>query len=320
MSKGNYYNASRFASGGGIRSAMICNYVKIGVRHLIKRKLYSTINISGLAIGIAACLTIWSYVEFELSYDNFHKNGNRIYRTVFTDYKNGEKLESSPRFGFGLGPALLNDVPEVETYVRTHPLYGDAVVSFQNDSGERKLFVESEIQFADSTFLDVFSFGMVYGSPATALDQPSSVVITESVANRYFGNDINPLGKSIHLSSQNRIEGDFTITAVIRDLPQNSHFEFDFLLPMHDLLKLETYRDPRAEWDWVNFNTYLVLYPEVSAKAVEGKMPPLLVKYTGPNTPGTDFILSLQPVHEIHLTPENDNVQSFKGVYFLITI
>ena len=85
----------------------------------MKRKAYSFINIFGLALGISVSLVIWQYVEFELSYDDFHKNGNRIYRTLFTDYENGEKIDSSPRFGYGLGPALLEDLPEVKTYVRT---------------------------------------------------------------------------------------------------------------------------------------------------------------------------------------------------------
>jgi putative ABC transport system permease protein len=302
------------------RLAMIQNYTKISIRHLLKRKLYSFINTFGLATGIAVSLVIWRYVAFELSYDDFHKKGDTIYRAIFTDYKNGEKLESSPRFGFGLGAALVEDVPEIRTYVRTHPLFEEAVINFQDNENNQRQFVESNIEFADSTFFDVFTFEGVYGDQATALDKPSSVVITESIAHRYFGKDTNPLGRTLHLSTRDWIRGDFTITAVIRDLPQNSHFDFDFLLPMHDLLKLESYRQPRAEWNWVNFYTYLVLYPETNLKAVEAKMPPLLVKYTGPNTPGTDFILSLQPLREIHLTPQSDNTQSFSGIYFFIAI
>lgn len=299
---------------------LLQNYFKISVRNLMKRKLYSFINVFGLSIGLAVCLVIWKYVEFELSYDNFHKNADNIYRTLFTDYVNGEKQSSSPRFGFNLGPALGSDVPEIKTFVRTHGMGGDeAVVRYRTTADDAQPFQEANIQFVDSTFLDVFTYDAIYGNVGTALDNPASVVITESIAHRYFGKDTNPLGKFLHFSTQYWVNGEYEVTAVIKDVPQNSHFNFDFLIPMHNLLQTKDYQEPRAGWDWVNFITYVVLHPNVDVHAVEAKMPPLLVKYTGPNTPGTDFKLTFQPVRELHLSEELEE-SKFSSIYFFILI
>ena len=255
---------------------LLQNYFKISLRNLVKRRLYSFINIFGLSTGLAVCLVIWKYVEFESSYDNFHKNADNIYRTLFTDYINGEKQDSSPRFGFNLGPALVSDVAEIKMYVRTHGMGGDeAVVSYQTETSDVRLFQEANIQFVDSTFLDIFTHDVIYGNEETALDKPSSVVITESIAQRYFGTEINPVGKTLHFTTHYWVDGDYEVTAVIKDVPQNSHFHFDFLIPLHNLLQLEGYRESRAGWDWVNFITYVVLQPNVNVHRVEAKMPPL---------------------------------------------
>src|SRR6478609_4136604 len=110
---------------------MIKNYLTLAVRNLLKRKLYSFITIFGLAIGVAVCLVILKYVDFDLSYDSFHKNATNIYRTTSTYYRGGELRGTSPLSGYAQGPALLADVPEVKTYVRTHPMYGGSVVSYK---------------------------------------------------------------------------------------------------------------------------------------------------------------------------------------------
>src|SRR5689334_17402359 len=111
---------------------MLKNFFILAVRNLLKRKAYSFINIFGLAIGVAVCLVILTYVDFELSYDSFHKNAARIYRTTTASYRNGEPRGTSILSGYAQGPSLLADVPEIKTYIRTHPMYGGAVVSYDH--------------------------------------------------------------------------------------------------------------------------------------------------------------------------------------------
>src|SRR5687768_2537702 len=157
---------------------MLRNYFILAIRNLKKRKLYSFINIFGLAIGVAVCLVILKYVDFELSYDSFHQDANNIYRTTTTDYQNGEIRGTNPISGYKQGPSLLMDIPEVKTYVRTHPMYGGVVVN-NNNVPEPIRFHESNIQFVDSTFLDVFTYQLALGDPTTALDRSNTMVITQ---------------------------------------------------------------------------------------------------------------------------------------------
>src|SRR6187402_3036477 len=152
---------------------MFKNFLTLAIRNLLKRKLYSFINIFGLAMGVAVCLVILKYVDFELSYDNFHKNAANIYRTTSTYYRNGELRGTSPLSGYAQGPALLADVPEVKTYVRTHPMYGGSVVIYKKPAGDPVTFHEDNIQFVDSTFLDVFTYTSIQGNLSTALDDPA---------------------------------------------------------------------------------------------------------------------------------------------------
>ena len=161
---------------------MLKNFFTLAIRNLLKRKLYSFINITGLAVGVAVCLVILKYVDFELSYDRFNERAGRIFRTITTDYRNGEFRSRGTLSGYAQGPALLADVPEVKTYVRTHPMYGGAVVTYKRESGEPSMFHEENLQFVDSTFLDVFTYSAIQGDLGTALDNPASIVITRKTA------------------------------------------------------------------------------------------------------------------------------------------
>ena len=165
---------------------MIKNYLLIAFRNLMKRKVYSFINILGLAIGVAVCLVILRYVDFELSYDTYHHNAANVYRTTTTQYRQGESRGTSVLSGYAQGPALLADIPEVKRYTRTHPMYGGAVMSFARTGGEPSTFYEEGIQIVDSTFLDIFTYRAIQGDLSTALDKPSAIVLTEKAVNRYF--------------------------------------------------------------------------------------------------------------------------------------
>jgi putative ABC transport system permease protein len=179
---------------------MIKNYITIAIRSLLKRKVYSFINIFGLAIGVAVCLVILKYVDFELSYDSFHKNADRIFRTTTTTYQNGEFRGKGVLSGYAQGPSLLADVPEIKSFVRTHPMYGGVVVSYERASGDPSTFHEDDnIQFVDSTFLHVFTYTSLKGDLNTALENPNSVVITKKIAEKYFGEE-DPIGKVLKAS------------------------------------------------------------------------------------------------------------------------
>jgi putative ABC transport system permease protein len=302
---------------------MFYNYFIIAIRNLKKRKLYSFINIFGLAIGVAVCLVILKYVDFELSYDSFHRDASNIYRTTTTDYQNGELRGTNPISGYKQGPSLVMDIPEVKTYVRTHPMYGGAVVN-NNDLPEPIRFHESNLQFVDSTFLDVFTYTLSSGNLATALDRSNTMVITQPMAEKYFGKNIDPVGKVLTLSG-GWSEGDYEVTGVIKDVPQNSHFTFDFLLNMHSLLQNNQYKSDDG-WGWNNFVTYVQLHPTANLKAVHDKMPAFIKKYRGEDLAKSDSKqeLTLQPIRDIHLHPglnhESSATTSVNTIYFFILI
>lgn len=303
---------------------MLKNYLTIAIRNLLKRKLYSFINIFGLAVGVAVCLVILKYVDFELSYDSFHKNAAQVFRTNYTYYQNGDLRGTGVISGYALGPSLIADVPEVKRYVRTHPMYGGAVVSYLREAGDPSTFHEDNIQFVDSTFLDVFSYTAIQGDLNTAMDKPNAVVITKKTAEKYFSRDEDPLGKVLRVSG-GWADGDYEVTAVISDVPQNSHFTFDFLFSMHNLLQNEQYRQDDG-WGWNNFVTYVELHPHTDVATVEAKMPAFIDKYRGKDLAESNSknVLNFQPIRNIHLNPglgyETSPTVSTNTIYFFIII
>jgi putative ABC transport system permease protein len=303
---------------------MLRNHFTVAIRNLLKRKLYSFINIFGLAIGVAVCLVILKYVDFELSYDRFNKNADQIYRTTTTYYQNGDERGTGIISGYAQGPSLLADIPEVKAYVRTHPMYGGAVVSYQRDTGDPSTFHEDNIQFTDSTFLDVFTYSSIEGNLSTALDRPNSVVITKKTAEKYFHKDEDPMGKILKVSG-GWSDGDYEVTAVIENVPQNSHFTFDFLFPIHNLLRNDQYTHDDG-WGWNNFVTYVQLHPHTTASTVEKKLPGFVEKYRGSDLAKSNskIVLGLQPIRNIHLNPglgyETSATISTGTIYFFIII
>jgi len=303
---------------------MLKNYLTLAIRNLLKRKLYSFINIFGLAIGVAVCLVILKYVDFELSYDSFHKKAGQIYRTTSTSYRNGELRGTGVLSGYAQGPVLLADVPEIKSYIRTHPMYGGAVMSFKREVGDPTTFHEDHIQWVDSTFLDVFTYTAIQGDLNTALDKPNSVVISKKTADRYFSKNEDPLGKIMQVAG-GWSDGDYEVTAIIEDVPQNSHFSFDFLLPTHNLLRNGQYTNDDG-WGWNNFITYIELHPHADVKKVEAKLPALIDKYRGKDLAESNSknVWTLQPIRDIHLNPgleyESSPTVSTNTIYFFIII
>lgn len=303
---------------------MIRNYLTLAVRNLLKRKLYSFINIFGLAIGVAVCLVILKYVDFELSYDKFNTQAPQIYRTTTTNYRNGELRGTSVLSSYQQGPSLLADIPEIKSYVRTHPMYGGAVVSFHREKGEESTFHEDNMQFVDSTFNDIFTYQPIQGNLATALDKPASIIITKRIASKYFTKDEDPLGKILKVSG-GWADGDYEVTAVIENNPENSTFSFDFLLPMHPLLNNGQYQNDNG-WGWYNFITYVQLHDKSDPKKVEEKLPAFVDKYLGKDLAESNSknVINLQPILDIHLSPglthDSSATTSPSTIYFFVII
>ena len=203
-------------------------------------------------------------------------------------------------------------------------MYDGAVMSFTRTEGEPSTFYEEGIQMVDSTFLDMFTYRAIQGDLSTALDKPSSIVLTEKVAARYFKPGEDPIGKTIKISG-GWCPGDYEITAVIENVPQNSHFLFDVLLPMHNVLQNQQYRADNG-WGWNNFISYVELHDNTTPQQVEAKLVSFVEKYRGDELKkvnGKD-VLGFQPILDIHLRPglnyESAVTMSVNTIYFFIVI
>lgn len=262
---------------------MIANYLKIALRNLNRHKGYTIISVSGLALGLACCLTLLLYIQHELSYDTYHHNNNRIYRLV-TDVE-GSSYGSIAKVHGPWGPTALSELPEVESMTR---------FVFANQTlftvGELKAY-ENNGFITDSTVFHLFDFKIINGDASSALTRPDGIVITESLAQKYFNNQ-NPLGKTITLNNELEAE----VTAVIEDVPTNSHFTFTFLLPMSG------YNHPdKASWRlWNQFYTYLLLKDGASPTVVSNKFKDLLPSYLEAEV-AESYIPYLQSLTSIHL-------------------
>jgi putative ABC transport system permease protein len=291
---------SRTSSYTVLSMTMIQNYIKLAFRNLRKRTAFSIINITGLALGVCTCLIILNYIDFETSYDNFHTHAADLYRINRTFIQHGERKVPNVMTTYGVGPALETDLPEVKHYIRTHE--EEAVLQYQPESGDAKAFHESKILIADSTFFDAFTFKSLAGNLGNALNDPNNIVLTQSVARKYFGSE-SPIGKTMTLSG-GRMNGDYTVTAVMEDIPGNSHFTFHILVPMHNIFLTKQYQQDDG-WGWNNFTTYIQLNEGTSAERAEQKLPDFCQRRLDPKWKDMNgrMELKLQPVRDIHLQP-----------------
>lgn len=279
---------------------MLKNYLKITLRNLLRHKGYSVINILGLTIGIACCLLILLYIYDELSYDSFHENADRIYR-INSDLKFGEMELHIPLCSDMMGPILKQDYPQVEEFTRVYSFIGDKFIKKDNAFTN-----ENKIAYVDSTFFKVFELPVVSGSVENAFSEPNTVVITKSIAKKYFGT-IDASGKSLETTDNNGTV--YKVTAVIEDMPYNSHFRFDFLFPMLNL----SYSF--GNYVSLNFHTYLLLKEGVDYKEFEKNFDEYNNKYAFPfaqkflhigsreefEKAGNKMEHSLIPITDIHL-------------------
>ncbi|NIR50303.1 FtsX-like permease family protein [candidate division KSB1 bacterium] len=261
---------------------MFKNYLKVAIRNFLKHKLFSLINVSGLAIGMACCILILLWVEDELGYDTFHENANRIYRVIKLDKE--DVTDGIARVGAPWGPALFKDYPEVESFVRFR-FFSRSLVRYQD-----KVFFEEGGLYADSTIFDVFTFPLIKGNPKTALTQPNTLVISEDLAQKYFG-DEEPIGKRLIIDN----DEEYQVTGVVKNVPRNSHFHFDFLVSFVSY----NFFDLNA-WRMNNFHVYLLLKPDVSPAVLEQKFPEFVRTHITDDEP-INYLVKLQPITDIHL-------------------
>ncbi|MGH7497210.1 MAG: ABC transporter permease [bacterium] len=302
---------------------MLKNYLTTALRNLLRRKGHSFINVAGLTLGLACCLIIFQYVAFEYSFDSFNTNAPDLYRVVQATVRSGREPETKALNGYAMGPALAQSVPEVVRFTRLHPDYDEPVVS--HSAQPEKAFEEENVYYADPAFLEMFSYPLVLGDPSRALAEPGTLLLSESMARKYFGSE-NPLGQVLNVNGW--ISGAFSVNGVFRNVPANSHLQFDFLLPISDLMQKSAYKDPENGWTWQNFNTYVQLRPEAAENlaAVEQKLTEVLLANRGENFKRTNTTAELraQPLRDIHLNAAvfaPEVVQgSHRTVYFFVMI
>jgi len=289
---------------------MLRNYLKIAFRNLSKYRFISFINIFGLAVGLTCCLLILCYILNETSYDRYHKNARNTYRVERTFLNPETKMLSlqlgtiSPPFG----PLLVNDFKEIQIMTRflqssnTTFKYGD------------KIFTEPNVYFADEHFFDVFTANVTRGNPHKALEDPYSVMLTESVAQKYFG-DEDPLNKMVRLDNQLTCR----VTGVYKALPDNTHFHPDVMVSFNTLRDSAVYGENNLRTNWGNnsFFTYIVLPGDYNPKRLEAQFPAFLDRHMvgqyGRFKPSEGTSITLRKLTDIHLYAHNDYEAGVNG-------
>jgi putative ABC transport system permease protein len=297
---------------------MIKNYILISFRNLRKHLTYSLINIFGLGLGLATCLLLITWMLHELSYDKFNTKADRIYRGSL-EYAFGGQVARTPVSPNALLPALL-DLPEVETGVRVYnpSAWNPYIVKYGD-----KLFQESKFYVADSTFFKIFDYDLIAGNPDKVLTQQYSVIVTQEMAKKYFGDD-DPIGKNLYINNKQ----DYQVTGVIADPPSNSLMQFDFIAPFTSI------RAGQSELTWwsANFQTYALIQPNADIKAVEKKINEVVHKAVGQGLSGAnDYVrYNFIPLTDIYLRSDIDGepevtsdiryIYIFGAVTFLILV
>ncbi len=271
---------------------MIKNYLKTAFRIITRNKAYSFLNIIGLATGMAACLLILLYVHYELSFDRYHQNASQIYRIIKEDpgnyYLGSNQYALTPA---PLAQALIDEYPEILSVTRIDS-QGNNLISYG-----KKTFLEPVVHFADPQTFEIFTFHFIRGDSKTALQDPYSIVLSESMAQKYFG-DEDPMGKILNY----REAYDFKVTGVFKAMPKNSHFTADFLIPFESLGKVFGWK--MDIWGDNSFYTYFLLREGADPGELEEKFPALIDKYAGDRIwsfQGQKTKYLLQPLTKIHL-------------------
>ena len=268
---------------------MILNYLKIALRNIVNNKVFAFINIAGFAIGMSCVILIALWIKDELNYDTFNENKNSIYRiTTFYDKYDWEGLALTPA---PLAPIAINEIPEVTDAAR---IYTCPTVTMQ--VGEN-IFYENKGILADNSILNIFSFPLIYGNKQSVLENNNSIVISQKLASKYFKNE-NPVGKSIICDGES-----FIIDAVLKDIPQNTHLQFDFIVPFKLMGELP--------WGNMSLQTYIQLDNNTNTDILADKLTALALNNSSQIQGGAKF--KLQPLKEIHLDAKNKHAYTVTG-------
>jgi putative ABC transport system permease protein len=284
---------------------MIRNLFLTAIRSLKKNKFFTFLNIAGLAIGMAVFLMIAQYVYFEKSYENFIPDRDNIYRVGLTIFLNNEMVMTSAENYPGVGPALVNELPEVEAYARLYNMgyKNNVIITNEEASPQPIAFKHRKFLYADSSFLSLMNYPMVSGDPKTALAQPLTAVISEKYAKMYFGNE-DPIGRTLRLQDDDYNNELVKITGVFKDLPPNTHLKFEILFSYKTLFSRFERALQRYDQSWQrkDMYTFIRLRPGADAKVVESKFPAIVDKYNPElKTRNQRDVLFLQPLKDIHL-------------------
>jgi putative ABC transport system permease protein len=280
---------------------MFKNYLTIAFRNILKQKTYSLINIAGLAIGIACCILILLFVNDELNYDKFHKNYENIYRACL-DSRIGNSELNAAVTPAPMAEALVKDFPQVKAAAKFTG-FSSYLLRYKD-----KVFNEENFFWTDSKIFDVLTFEFVKGEAKNALNQPNTIVITEKMAHKYFGNE-EPIGKLLNVNN----EVDILVTGVVKGFPANSHFHFDFLSSFVGQIESNHF------WFRNSFYTYFVLQDGIDHKEFESQMNNKFIDYTSPEIiqatglsmednikQGFRYQFLIQPLADIHLKSDFD--------------
>ena len=268
---------------------MFKNHLQIAFRNILKRKAYTVFNILGLAIGIACCLLIFQYVAYEKSYDKFHKNVNDIVRLRLDLHDQGRLTMQSATVFAGVAPLIKKDLPEVENYCRlidtriswqgSDPVQNSIV--FDNEEKNIKA-LENKGYYTEQSFLNMFSLNIIEGDKNTLLNAPDKIILSETLAKKYFGND-DAVGKQITVR-EGGYKYSYMVTGVFKDYPTNSHLSFDYLISYSTFVNMikrlgPKGLDPETTLGWYDYYVYLQLHPGFDQKKLDAKLVTFCDKY-----------------------------------------
>lgn len=267
---------------------MVLNFMKVGLRSIRKHSTYSTINIAGLSVGFACVFGIVIYLQQELSYDQYHENGEDLYRANLHFVRASGEIHY-PIIPPAFGPELEENLAEVKNATRLRYAYPIIM------RHEQRSFFEKRVFFAENAFLEMFSFPLVQGNVADALKEPNTIVITQQMAEKYFG-DASPMGQIINYNN----EIDLQVVGVLKDIPVNSHMEFDFLISFNTYKVGPGGLEPLTSWRWLGFLTYVQLHEGTDVAAFTKKATDLFMANNNSST-NRKVDVELQPLHDIYL-------------------
>lgn len=270
---------------------MFKNYLKITFRNIRRQKIYSFINIAGLAVGLACFVLIMLFVKYELSYDRYHKNSSDIYRIVVREP--GDVYQGTDWYNLTQWPlknVIVDEVPGVLNGTRISR--STCILQYKD-----KIFREEDVFLADPEFLEIFTFPLLSGDSKTALNEPFSILISKNKVNKYFGNE-DPIGKYISIKNKASEKRDYIVTGILEDIPGNSHFKFDFLISYNKQYSNYVKDYDQNAWGSFSYKTYVLLEKKVNLGEIETSIKRTVEKHSGKQA---NFEYHLQPLTAIHL-------------------